>query len=149
MNVTYGERRRSAAGAAVLLGLTLGSCASMKGAAELERKEVNVPGVGTVVFGNASINWLFLEGSLTGIEVHGEDLESSSLLIFEDLNGNGDLDPGEKSLHYLASASSQGFEYSSIDVGIGDLSGWDVSKAAWEISVTKGGKTSVIGGPIN
>lgn len=149
MNVTHGERRRSAASAAVLLGLMLGSCASMNGVAELERKVVDMPGVGTVVFGNASINWLFLEGSLTGIEVLGEDLEASSLLLFEDLNGNGDLDPGEKSLHYLASASSEGFEYSSIDLSIGDFSGWDTSKAAWEVSVTKGGNTSVIGGPIN
>lgn len=149
MNVTHGKRRRSTAGAAVLLGLMLGSCASLQGAAELERKEVNLPGVGTVVFGSASINWFFLEGSLTGIKVLGEGIESSSLLLFEDLNGDGDLDPGEKSLHYLASASPEGFEYSSIDLTIGDLSGWDTSKAAWEISVTKDGNTSVIGGPIN
>jgi hypothetical protein len=69
--------------------------------------------------------------------------------IFEDANGNGAFDSGEKQKAFQATSSSNGLSFSNVTVSAGDVAGWNTDHVQCSVEVTdSAGNTSVWTHPI-
>jgi hypothetical protein len=114
------------------------SCAANR-VAQFDDTTVLMKGVCRIRFGHANINWWLLQGSVTSIDISAEagmQLSGATFRVFEDANGNGSFDAGEKNKAFSSSPSPTGLSVNNVSLSAGDVSGWNTDNISWQAEVT-------------
>jgi hypothetical protein len=107
--------------------------------AELDDTSVVIAGLCRINFGHAGLNWWLLQGSMSSVSItpeSGAHLASAIVRVFEDANGNGTFDTGERTKQFASAQSGNGLTVSNITISAGDISGWNTSSISVQVEVT-------------
>jgi hypothetical protein len=114
------------------------SCAANR-VAQYEDTVIVMKNVCKISFGHANVNWWLLTGSVTSIDISAEgtaQLSSAKFRIFEDANGNGSFDAGEKQKAFTSSPTAGGLSVNNVSLSAGDIAGWNTDTISWQVEVT-------------
>jgi hypothetical protein len=114
------------------------SCAANR-VAQFEDTTIVLKNVCRIRFGQANINWWLLQGSVSSLDIAAEggtQLSSAKFRVFEDANGNGSFDAGEKQKAFTSSPSATGLSVNNVSLSAGDIAGWNTDNISWQVEVT-------------
>lgn len=137
-------RGRNGLAALGVAGLALvcgAGCSSLR-AASFDHEVYVIKGVAQIRFGSAGLNWWLLTAGVSSVDVTpepGAQISSAKMRIFEDANGNGAFDTGERERSFQATTTQNGMSFSNVQVSASDVSGWDKDSVQCSVEITDGG----------
>ena len=119
------------------LGAAIG-CAGVH-TAQFDHEIFTIKNVCKIRFGAAGVNWWLLQAGVSSVDVTpepGAQLQGATLRVFEDANGNGAFDTGEKQKSFGAVSGPNGLSFSNVQVSAGDVANWNSSHVQCSVEVT-------------
>lgn len=115
------------------------SCAANR-VGDFDDTTILIKNVCRIRFGHAAINWWLLSGSVSSVDISAEpgtQLSSAKLRVFEDANGNGNYDTGEKQKSFTSVTSpTGGLTVNNVSLSAGDIASWNTDNISWQVEVT-------------
>lgn len=147
MNRQWRQARQFIGAALVASTLYAGTaCAGMRGA-DFDHQVYKVKGVCTIRFGSAGVDWWLLQAGVSSIDLTpdaGVNLQSAEMRIFEDVNGNGAFDNGERQLSFQSTSGPNGLSINNVQVSAGDVAGWNTDNVQCSIQVIQANGTKSV-----